>query len=252
MTRFFTQLNLFLIALTFFTRIPMPSNIQFSQENLNLASRYFSAVGWVVGIICALTYVFFSQIFVAQIAILFSMLISVLLTGCFHEDGLADTCDGLGGAFEKQKKLKIMKDSRLGTYGATGLWFALTFKFLLLVQVESVVIAFLVAHPLSRAASSTLIYFMPYVSEEMTAKSKPLTEKMRSEDLIINLIIGLAALLLISEFIINIVIFLSIFIVIFRLYLMRQIGGFTGDTLGASQQITELMIYAVIASGGVS
>lgn len=243
------QLNLFYIAVSFLTRIPVPESVDFSQQKLNQASRYFPLVGWLIGIICALVFALTELFLPSNIAVIFSMLVGILITGCFHEDGLADTCDGLGGGWEKAQKLSIMKDSRIGTYGATALWFGLTLKFLLLsslADLTAVTVALIVAHPLSRSMATLIIFLLPYVSETETAKAKPLAESQKKIDLYISLAIGGIGLVLIINSALWIVLSLVISVIAIRTYLFRQIGGFTGDTLGATQQISELLIYLTI------
>ncbi|MET1256210.1 adenosylcobinamide-GDP ribazoletransferase [Aliikangiella maris] len=252
MTGIKAQLNLFYIALGFFTRIPMPQNIDFDQQKLNQASRYFPLVGWLIGIICALSYWLFLPLFSNSIAILLSMLVSILLTGCFHEDGLADTCDGLGGGWTSEKKLSIMKDSRLGTYGAVAIWFALSLKWAILIQIEQTWLAFLVAHPLSRTVANGMIYYLPYVSDTDTSKAKPLAEKMNKRNWHISIAIGAGSLLLIPDLIIKMLLLLIALAIGISIYLKKQIGGFTGDTLGATQQLSELTIYMVLLSAQVN
>lgn len=242
------QLELLFIAIAFFTRIPVPNNLDFSQQKLNQASRYFSLVGWLVGGICAMLYFILSSLLPNDIAILGSMLVSVLLTGSFHEDGLADTCDGFGGGWEKQQKLSIMKDSRLGTYGVVAIWMVLTFKYMTLVQIESVVISLLVAHVLSRALATAMIFNLPYVSDEETSKVKPLAELLSAKELFTNLGIAALSLLLVLEMIFPLLIALVVIYFTLRTLYLKQIGGFTGDTLGAAQQISEVGIYLVIVS----
>ena len=246
------QRDLLLIAIGFFTRIPVPNTLDFSQQKLNQASRYFSLVGWLVGSLCVLCYWLMSSVLPKDIAILGSMLFSVLLTGCFHEDGLADTCDGFGGGWEKQQKLSIMKDSRLGTYGAVAIWMVLTIKYTALIQIETVVTSLLVAHVLSRALATAMIYKLPYVSDAEHSKVKPLAELLTAKELSINLIVAAISLLLVSEIALMLLIVLvTVFFVLRTLYL-KQIGGFTGDTLGAAQQISEVCIYLTIVALQVS
>ena len=244
------EFNLILIALTFFTRIPVSSKIDFSPEKLNQAGRYFSLIGYLIGGLCALVYFIFSALLSDPIALLLSMLFGILLTGSFHEDGLADTCDGFGGGWQAEQKLKIMKDSRLGTYGAVAIWFVLTLKFYLLLETASIILALLVAHPLSRSLSTCMIYFLPYVANEEQSKVKPLAEKLRLSDLLINSVIGIIPLLLLSNLTLMasvkvLLILAGLFFILKNLYI-KQIGGFTGDTLGAAQQISELVIYMLL------
>lgn len=252
MTPIKAQFNLVFIALTFLTRVPAPVAIDYSQQNLNQASRYFPLIGFLIGAFTALLYWLFSQILPANVAILFSMIASFLITGGFHEDGLADTCDGLGGGFEVESKLSIMKDSRIGTYGALAIWSVLSLKFALLINLENVVVALLVAHPLSRSVSTMMIPLLPYIQDADQSKSKPLAESQNNYDWIIALVIGLSSLVFVAELWWMLVLALTILVVVARQFLIKQIGGFTGDTLGAIQQISEILIYTVILAGAHS
>ena len=249
--------NLLLIALGFFTRIPIIKELDFSQKNLNQASRYFSLVGWLIGIPCALVFYLTSIVLPITISILLSMIFGFLLTGGFHEDGLADSIDGLGGGWTTEDKLRIMKDSRIGSYGSLGLWSILTLKFFLLLEIASsnsllatlnVYIAILISHPLSRSLSSALIYALPYVSDSDTAKVKPLAESNRIVDLVINLIIGCSALLILNAIAWSILLSQLMLFFVLKWFFYRQVKGFTGDLLGAAQQLSEILIYAVILS----
>ncbi|HCG78032.1 MAG: adenosylcobinamide-GDP ribazoletransferase [Oceanospirillaceae bacterium] len=242
MNRLSEQLNLWWIAVAFFTRIPVPASVEFSQASLNRASRYFPAVGWLIGALCATALWLLMLVFPQDVAVLISIAISLLLTGCFHEDGLADTCDGLGGGWTREQKLSIMKDSRIGTYGAAALWVSLTLKFVVLSQLINPVLALLVAHPLSRIIPTVFIAAMSYVSDADTSKAKPLAESGSGADTAIAIITGLTALIFINNpFIILLV--LLVLAGVAYVFLKRQIGGFTGDALGAVQQVGELAIY---------
>jgi len=251
------ELNLLLIALGFFTRIPIIKELDFSQRNLNQASRYFSLVGWLIGILCALSFYLASLLLPISVSIIASMIVGLLLTGGFHEDGLADSCDGLGGGWSAEDKLRIMKDSRIGSYGSLALWSVLSLKFFLLLEIANtsfifgnlnVYVALLVSHPVSRSLSTSLIYALPYVSETETAKVKPLAESSRTMDLVINLIIGCSALLILSGVVWDILVSQLVLFILLRWFYYRQVKGFTGDLLGAAQQLSEILIYAVILS----
>ena len=248
------QLNLFYLALSFFTRLPVPKTMHYSEALLNKANRFFSLVGLVTGLLLALSYVCFSTFLPANIAILLTMTISLLLTGAFHEDGLADMADGIGGAFTIEKRLTIMKDSRIGTYGAVTLVMALSLKFTLLVNLAEqdsnhLLLAIILAEVLSRAVAGSLISSMPYVSDIEQSKSKPLAQAQSSSELTILLLIGLAPLIFYSsEVIFSLLIVLVLFRWLFKQWLMARIGGFTGDCLGAGQQLSELLIYLTLVS----
>ena len=157
-----SQRNYFLLALAFFTRLPIPADTPYSAERLNRASRYFGLVGLVVGLLNALILWAGHLLFPLSVAILLSLVFSLLLTGAFHEDGLTDMSDGIGGGLSRERKLSIMKDSRIGTYGAVTLFMALLLKYTLLQELATpdlsvVLLALILMHPLSRILSGTLL-----------------------------------------------------------------------------------------------
>ena len=237
------QLNLFFLALGFFSRIPIPAWVAYSPEQLNQCSRYFALVGWLLGGIVAAVLHFSNMLFSQELSVFIAMLASLLLTGVFHEDGLADTADGFGGGLEKSHKLEIMKDSRLGTYGVAALTMALLGKWLLLSESVQPLIAVLIAYPVSRAIAASLIFDMQYVTET-NSKSKPLAMHQSFAELLI--LSGTAALALLLLDALTASALLCTLIVLrigVKRWLLSQIGGYTGDNLGAVQQITELFIY---------
>jgi adenosylcobinamide-GDP ribazoletransferase len=246
------QLNLFYLALSFFTRLPVPKTMHYSESLLNKANRYFSLVGLVTGLLLSLSYLSFSSFLPSNISILLTMGISLFLTGAFHEDGLADMADGIGGAFTIEKRLIIMKDSRIGTYGAVTLVITLLLKFTLLVELAKIdsdylLLSIVLAEMLSRAIAGSLISSMPYVSDIEQSKSKPLAQAQSFSELMILLLIGISPLFFYSsEVIFSLLCVLLIFRWLFKQWLMSKIGGFTGDCLGAGQQISELLIYLTL------
>lgn len=261
------QLNLFWLALGFFSRIPMPKSVDYSAQKLNQSSRYFMLVGWLLGAIVASVYLITATILSVQISIWVAMIASLFLTGCFHEDGLADMADGFGGGFTTARKLEIMKDSRLGTYGVTSLVMILLGKFLLLnelfkqiiLQTDMQIHAFtpvnisaeltlasiiMLAYALSRGVAASFIYDMLYVADETSSKSKPLANKQNKQDLFILFTTALPVLWIVGFInLLCLLVFLSIFRVLFKRYLLKHIGGYTGDCLGAAQQLSEIGIY---------
>ncbi|NVJ50640.1 MAG: adenosylcobinamide-GDP ribazoletransferase [Gammaproteobacteria bacterium] len=247
MPRLKSELNLLALAVMFFTRIPIPFAVSYSPEKLNACARYFGLVGLIVGAICASLFITLSQILPPLVAILLTLSISFLLTGGFHQDGLADTADGLGGGFSVAQKLAIMKDSRLGSYGALALWSMLSLQASSLFYLgDAAAVALLVAHPLSRSITVLIIFTLPYVSEQEQAKSKPLAESISITALIGNGIVTLCCWFWLPSGFGQVVLGLLLTTLIFGWFLHRQLGGFTGDTLGAAQQLTELMTYLIL------
>ncbi|OUS33059.1 adenosylcobinamide-GDP ribazoletransferase [Thalassotalea sp. 42_200_T64] len=244
------QLNLFYLALSFFSRIPVPAGVQYSASLLNKSARYFSLVGIVLAVILAFCYWLLSAFLPTTVVIVCLLIISLLLTGAFHEDGLADTVDGIGGGLTVEKRLLIMKDSRIGAYGAVSIVMALLLKYSSLVVIadsSQFIASLLLGSALSRAIAASLIFDMAYVSASSGSKSKPLAEQQTGEELTLLLTVGALPLLLFPfTTIMLVIISMWIFRSGFKHWLNKRIGGYTGDCLGAAQQISELLIYLLI------
>lgn len=244
------QLALFFTALGFFTRLPIPARVGWSPERLDHAARYFPLVGGVVGILGAGSYFACAQILPVSVAVILSMAVTVRATGAFHEDGWADACDGLGAGWDKAQVLSIMKDSRIGSYGTVGLVLMLAGKAAALIELEAqhlTALALLVAHPLSRLASTSLIYALDYVRDDASSKSRPLAQKMSAAELAVAALCGLLPLALLPWPAIAAVIIATALVTLWcaRMF-VRRLGGYTGDLLGATQQATELACYLAL------
>jgi len=254
--------KIFLNAVMFLTRIRVPASIDHSPEYLQKAPRYFPLIGWIVGGLSLLAFLVFNKFFSENIALLASMITGILTTGAFHEDGFADVCDGFGGGWNKDKILLIMKDSRLGTFGVIGLIAILAAKFMLLKELPkftpatlnntlNVILNYrifigimLTAHSLSRFMAVSVIQQYPYVALDDTSKSKPVTAtRLSLPSLFMAAFFGLLPMVLLpAPFI-----FTLIPVVAARFWLAayfnKWIGGYTGDCLGATQQVTEIVFY---------
>ncbi|MGF1725518.1 adenosylcobinamide-GDP ribazoletransferase [Photobacterium nomapromontoriensis] len=246
------QWQTFLVSLAFFTRIPIPADIPYSPERLNHANRYFALVGIIVGL-CSAGVLWLAQLLLpVQVAVILAMATSLLLTGAFHEDGLADVFDGFGGGWLPEQKLDIMKDSRLGTYGAAALFVTLGIKWASLSAIAEhspamAMMALVCLHCLSRAISASLIFSYPYVRLDEQSKVKPLANQQSPQDLWVLIFTSFAILLLLP---LTIAIVLTVVLLLVRyacgIWFQRQLGGYTGDCLGAAQQLAELAGYLVI------
>jgi len=240
------QLHIFLNAIMFYTRIPVPKNLPFSEEILNRSTRFFPFIGWIAGGIAAVVFYGLSLVFPPELAILLSMLTTIFVTGAFHEDGFADFCDGFGGGYTRERILSIMKDSRIGTYGSIGLIGMLATKFMSInaIEVGKIPLMLLATHSLSRLMPILVIYTSEYSREDALSKTKPIGKKGNSFDFLLALIFGLTFLFFLPySFSLSIVPALLVITFIFRKYINRKIGGYTGDCLGALQQIAEVFIY---------
>ena len=240
------QLYIFLNAIMFYTRIPVPKNLPYSDEMLNRSTRYFPFIGWIVGGIGAAVFYGLQFVFPPELAILLSMLATIFITGAFHEDGFADFCDGFGGGYTRERILTIMKDSRIGIYGSIGLVGILAAKFMSLhsLDVASIPVVLLAGHSLSRLMPILVIYTSEYSREDATSKTKPIGKKGKGFDFILALFFGLALLIFIPiTYSLTILPTLLLTTYIFRSYITRKIGGYTGDCLGTLQQIAEVEFY---------
>lgn len=246
------QLRLFFIALQFFTRLTIPRWVGFEPAWLSQAARYFPAVGWLVGLCTAGVYLLAAQVWPQSVAVLLSTAAGVWLTGAFHEDGFADVCDGFGGGVTAERVLEIMKDSRVGAYGAIGICLLLLGKLALLASLPAgqVAYALLLAHPLSRLLSCSLIWRLDYARQE--GKAKPLAQHMSGAEFAIaglTVALPLAALLYWQPLLLPLRSLLAALLLMLlagawlaRLF-VRRIGGYTGDCLGALQQLAEVAFY---------
>jgi adenosylcobinamide-GDP ribazoletransferase len=245
------ELRLFFTALQFLTRVPAPRWVGCEPAWLNQSARHFPAVGLCVGAASALVLVAGHALFGAAVAVGLAMAASVLITGAFHEDGFADTCDALGGAVGRERALEIMKDSRIGAYGAVGLVLMLGLKAAALVSMPLAVAvpALLLAHSASRAAAVALMRVLPYAGDVEHAKAKPMAQRIATSGVLVAWMwVGLvAAVLWWHEPRHTRAALASLLLAIAGTawcarWLRVRLGGYTGDALGATQQITEVLV----------
>ncbi|MCG8307632.1 MAG: adenosylcobinamide-GDP ribazoletransferase [Cytophagales bacterium] len=246
------ELRIFFSALMFYTRIPCPDWVGHSEELLGKSTKYFPLIGYIVAGV-SVSVLFFSQLALpVSVSIILSILAGILTTGAFHEDGLADVCDGFGGGWSKTGILEIMKDSRIGTYGTIGLVLVLLSRFYLLFELSKISLSYLfmtilVGHTLSRLNAASMILIYDYARENGTGKSKPLAKKMSAGHYTVALISGVIPLAVMtflwSFHTFFVIIPLLLLLVYLGSYFRRWIGGFTGDCLGSVQQLSEILVY---------
>jgi adenosylcobinamide-GDP ribazoletransferase len=245
------ELRLFFIALQFFTRVPIPRWVGFEPSWLHACARHFPLVGFCIGAVAAAVLWAGHALFTPSVAVLLSMAASVVLTGAFHEDGWADTCDALGGAVSRERALVIMKDSRIGSYGAVGLVLMLALKAAatMVMPLAWGVAAVLLAHTASRFAPVLLIRFLRYGGDLAHAEAKPLAQQISW----LGLSVAAAWVLLLAACLIAwqpawwkavgvSLVAAVVGVICCARWFQKRLGGYTGDTLGASQQITEVLI----------
>ncbi len=258
-----SQVRLALIAVHFYTRIPVPTWVGYSQTALEHCNRYFPLIGYLVAALSGGVFLVLAHLLPQGVAAAIAVGCGIWMTGAFHEDGLADLCDGFGGGYGNEQILTIMKDSRLGTYGAVGLMLCLGTKVLTLASlpIMTVIPGMWIAHSLSRLFALSFVWGLPYARPE--GKSKPVATGIRGVDLFIAALFALAPLFAVplathgvedpsalgmeiahlSGAIFIVLLPLSLYL---RRLLHRTIGGYTGDCLGAAQQLSELGILIAL------
>lgn len=266
----------YLLSLQFFTRIPITGRLAawvgFSPAMLRASAGHFPGVGVLVGLLVA---GFTALLLLALpptgsaplVAAALGTALGVFMTGAFHEDGLADVADGLGGSVDRDRALVIMKDSRVGAYGAIAVVLALLCKVALLallgdVSAPLMVLALFAAHVVSRTWPLLTIRLLVHVGDAAGSKSKPLADQISGAALATGFIWCFSAIALMicgqvaTEYIainlphdgllqalVNAFVFSGICWALMARWFWRRLGGFTGDCLGATQQVCELAFY---------
>lgn len=252
------ELRLAFVALQFLTRVPAPAWVGYDPAWLHRSVRHFPLVGAFVGAVGAAVAWAALQLWPPAVAALLAVAATVWLTAAFHEDGLADTFDALLGAASREKALTIMKDSRIGTYGAVALVLSLGLRVLLLAEalVRHPLAALLVlvaSHAAGRAVAVVLMAVLPYAGDEAHAKAKPLARDVRPIDAGWAVLTGLVPLVGVAWAapvrLAVVVTSLLALVLLMRHWLRRRLGGYTGDTLGATEQMGEsVVLLAFVAA----
>lgn len=239
-----TLLRRLLIAVQFLTRLPVPRGLATTEEELGKAAAFFPLAGAIVGGGAALVFVLSQHILPLSTCVLFAILFTAVITNGFHEDGLADSFDGFGGGWTKERALEIMRDSRLGTYGTLALIFLILgkYNFLSSLPPSQVWRWLIVAHTASRWTVLPLCAWLPYARAE--GQGKLVAKQMGAAEIFIGTLTLLITLSLLS-WPAALAALLAVGTVTFLcgLYFRARLQGVTGDCLGAANQITEVALY---------
>jgi adenosylcobinamide-GDP ribazoletransferase len=243
----------FLHAVRFLTIVRVPSEPAIEPDWLMRSSKYAPLVGALIGAFAAAVLVAASQLWGGIIPALLAVGASILVTGAFHEDGLADSFDALGG-YTRQARLAIMKDSRIGTYGVLGLGLCIALRVAALAALPlPIAAAALVAsHGSARVASVMVMNLVPYAPQATTPKIAFPTDRLRILEVVVTLAFGLAAcagLIWMSWPAALAAVALGTVLAAYIARLtVRLIGGYTGDVLGAIEQMFELAVLLAVAA----
>jgi len=259
------QVVLFLVATQFLTRLPTPAWENFQPSWLPQSARYFPLVGVLVGGINVGVWWLLGHWLPSAVTVGLMLAVSLLITGAFHEDGLADTCDGFGGGMTQDRILAIMKDSRIGAYGAIAVCVMLGLKWATYAAIPASAFPLMVigAHMCSRWCACGLIWGLHYVRGDDDAKVRPLADSLGAGDWVVSGVLGALGVapfafagnpmphVLVLHALAAALSASAITAVVAALYFRKRIGGYTGDCLGAVQQLTELaFLLAALAVVG--
>jgi adenosylcobinamide-GDP ribazoletransferase len=232
------------VAFQFLTRIPMPS-IAFEADSLSRATKFFPLVGLVIGsgalVLRKLLELHLNRSLVALVVLIYL----VVITGCLHEDGLADTADGFGGGLTKEQILAIFRDSRIGSYGATALVLSLLARYLLLASLPLGHFAAYVisSQVLCRWSALPLSYFLA-PAREQDGQGARIAKLTSLASLIFGSVFGFAVVAIALRWSAAAPVLVAIITVLLSSWFYaRKLGGVTGDCFGATSQLTEIAVY---------
>jgi adenosylcobinamide-GDP ribazoletransferase len=238
--------NSFLVAVQFMTRFPVCRRVQHSPDALAKSAVFFPVVGLLVGLGGAGLNLVLSSHMNRGVVVVLILIYLVTITGGLHEDALGDAADGFGGGWEKDRVLAIMRDSRIGSFGAVAITLGLLARFAFLTNLSPAKFSgfFIAGQVLGRWTALPLAFFLPSARGSEAGQGKSIARKITLLSLgagtFVTVAIVAAALRIAA-------LWTSLTAVTIAaasgLYYWRRIGGITGDCLGATNQITEIAIY---------
>lgn len=241
-----------LAALTFFTRLPFWRIREIPADQFKRVVPLWPVAGWLTGFVTAFVLWLCGSFLPLTLAWILALLSRLLLTGCLHEDGLADFIDGFGGGTSRERVLGIMKDSHIGTYGVIGLivYFALMLQLPTTLSRDTLCLLVLCGDCWSKCCAAQLINLLPYARTEETAKNKTVYERMTLPELLLCAFFGLAPAFVMAfalhwlpvSFLWLLLVPLCVMLLL-ALLMRRKIQGYTGDCCGATFLLCELLFY---------
>ncbi|MFW7381414.1 MAG: adenosylcobinamide-GDP ribazoletransferase [Oligoflexus sp.] len=241
--------NALAASIAYFTRVPLPKKLQLGEMDFVRGTRFFPWIGLLVGLLQVAVIGSLQNIVPYQIAVFLSVVFIIWLTGALHEDGLADCADAFGGGHgDRQRILNIMKDSRLGTYGVLALLviFVWRIQSINLIPWEQALVVLSFVQTLSRYLALTIAWSLPYArAQEKSTNSKSFINYSHASGLVASLSLFLFLILLPPLFLLPSLLGMMFLFFLLRNFFYRHLQGFTGDCLGASQQIAEAILYTI-------
>jgi adenosylcobinamide-GDP ribazoletransferase len=240
-----------LCAIQLLTRVPTPHIDELAPDWMARSAKYFPLVGQGVGVACAGVWLVASRVWSAPLAALLAIAAGAALTGAFHEDGLADSADGLGGGRTREQRLAIMKDSRIGVFALLSVGFCVAARVFALasVPVGEGAWALIAAHGGGRLAAVVVMAHQPYAGDPAVAKLTPGPDRVQRAELAFAALTCLWPLLILGLAPSLVGCLLGAFAATWlALTAQRRIGGYTGDVLGAAEQLFETAFLLAVAA----
>ncbi|SIN64398.1 cobalamin-5'-phosphate synthase [Parasphingorhabdus marina DSM 22363] len=250
-----------LLAVQFLTRIPVPGlnglTAEQARSGLSRAVIWFPLVGALVGLITTIVLVASAHVWPRAIAVIIALAIEARLTGAFHEDAVADFCDAFGGGHDRESTQRIMKDSRIGSYGALGLILAVGLRGALLITLpqDMIIVALIASACFGRLLAVAVMALVSPVPVQAQGLARDIGGRTGIKDLLLASllsapVIGLFAYLLPFAALLTFAL-AALFLIWFRALLLRRLGGSTGDCLGFAAYVGQLiLLLAVMAMAG--
>ena len=231
------------VAFQFLTRLPLPE-VEFAPDGLARSVKYFPLVGLVVGAGAALLEKLLAPHLGRPASAIAVLLYLVLITGCLHEDGLTDVADSLGG-WNPEQRLTILRDSRIGAYGAAALVLSLLSRAVLLagLPLEHFTAYLISAHVLCRWSTLPLSYYLP-AARESEGQGARIASLTSASSLIVGSVFTIVTVMVALRRAAIAPVLSAIAIpLLSSFFYVRKFGGVTGDCFGATNQLTEIAVY---------
>lgn len=238
----------FLLMIQFLTRIPVNISLPCEKDNFRRASIFFPVIGLVVGGIQWVVYKLLVNIIPIDAVIIIILIVGVIVTGAIHIDGLGDTCDGFFAFKGSDRIIEIMKDSRIGTYACIAMVMDLLLKYTLFSFIVPKFSVAIIAVPMISRCSVLFLGFKGKTAKS-TGTGNFFIGNVGIAQFIIGLVItlGVLALLMTPRYIVILLIAALVLSLIFNLFCEKRIGGLTGDTLGANNELVEILTLILIS-----
>ncbi len=240
-----SEFETFVGAIRFFTRLSVPGPFGHGSLSLEKAIRYYPAAGLIIGAVAALAFSLCALFWPKTLAVLAAISATIIVTGAIHEDGWSDMVDGFGGGWSKERILDIMRDSCVGSFGATALVVMLLTRFVTLIEIDAALIplTLIAGHALSRLCATVVLASLDYARDD--GKAKAFSNRMGSGELVFaTLTAALPLFFFAPQQLIPALLLAAVATLWLARLFKRQIGGYTGDCIGAVQQLSEIAFYA--------